>query len=53
MIMAAAALLAANPRAGDDEIDAALSEHVCRCGTYNRLRRAVHRAAATVAGNRP
>jgi aerobic-type carbon monoxide dehydrogenase small subunit (CoxS/CutS family) len=53
MIMAAAALLAANPRAGDDEIDAALSEHVCRCGTYNRLRRAIHRAAATLAGNRP
>jgi isoquinoline 1-oxidoreductase subunit alpha len=45
MIMATAALLDKTPRPSDDEIDAALSEHLCRCGTYLRIRRAVHRAA--------
>jgi isoquinoline 1-oxidoreductase alpha subunit len=42
-IMAAAALLAANPRPTDADIDAL--ENVCRCGTYMRIRRAIHRAA--------
>jgi isoquinoline 1-oxidoreductase subunit alpha len=45
MIMQAAALLKSTPRPTDTEIDAAMSDHVCRCGTYNRMRRAIHRAA--------
>lgn len=44
-IMTAAALLAANPQPTDEEIDAAMSGNLCRCGTYQRIRRAVHRAA--------
>lgn len=45
MIMATAALLDKNPRPSDAEIDEALSDNLCRCGTYLRIRRAVHRAA--------
>ena len=45
-IMAAAALLAANLRPSDADIDAALSGNICRCGTYQRIREAVQRAAA-------
>ncbi|HSN92313.1 MAG TPA: (2Fe-2S)-binding protein [Anaeromyxobacteraceae bacterium] len=45
-IMAAAALLARNPAPTDADIDRALSGNLCRCGTYPRIRRAVHRAAA-------
>jgi aerobic-type carbon monoxide dehydrogenase small subunit (CoxS/CutS family) len=45
MILCAAALLAAKPNPTDAEIDAAMGDMVCRCGTYNRIRRAVHRAA--------
>ena len=44
-IMAAAALLAANPDPSDADIDAALTGNLCRCGTYQRIRAAVHRAA--------
>ncbi len=44
-ILAAAALLAERPRPTDAEIDAALSGNLCRCGTYHRIRAAVHRAA--------
>lgn len=44
-IMSAAALLAKNPRPADADIDAALSGNICRCGTYSRIRAAVHRAA--------
>jgi isoquinoline 1-oxidoreductase alpha subunit len=44
-IMTAAALLAENPNPGDDEIDAAMSGNLCRCGTYQRIRRAIHRTA--------
>lgn len=44
-IMAAAALLAATPQPTDEEIDAALAGNLCRCGTYGRIRRAIHRAA--------
>jgi isoquinoline 1-oxidoreductase subunit alpha len=44
-IMAAAALLKARPQPTDSEIDAALSGNLCRCGTYQRIRAAVHRAA--------
>ena len=44
-IMAALALLAENPRPNDAEIDAAMSGNICRCGTYPRIRKAVHLAA--------
>lgn len=44
-IMAAAALLRKNPRPSDEEIDAEMAINVCRCGTYGRIRRAIHRAA--------
>jgi len=44
-IMAAAALLAENRKPSDAEIDKAMSGNICRCGTYQRIRRAVHRAA--------
>jgi isoquinoline 1-oxidoreductase alpha subunit len=44
-IMAAAALLKEAPKPSDAEIDAALSASLCRCGTYQRIREAVHLAA--------
>jgi len=44
-IMAAAALLNQKPRPTDADIDAALEGNLCRCGTYQRIRAAVHRAA--------
>ncbi len=44
MIMAAAALLAENPQPSDADIDAAMT-NLCRCGTYDRVRKAIHRAA--------
>jgi len=44
MLMAAAALLKETPQPSDDEIDAAIT-NLCRCGTYARVRRAIHRAA--------
>jgi isoquinoline 1-oxidoreductase alpha subunit len=44
-IMSATALLAAKPNPSDADIDAALSGNICRCGTYQRVRAAVHRAA--------
>ena len=44
-IMAAAALLLKNRRPSDEQIDAAMSGNICRCGTYQRIRRAIHRAA--------
>lgn len=45
-IMAAAALLAAHPQPTDAEIDEAMAGNLCRCGAYQRIRRAIHRAAA-------
>jgi isoquinoline 1-oxidoreductase alpha subunit len=45
-IMTAAALLAARPEPSDDDIDHALDGNLCRCGSYPRVRAAVHRAAA-------
>ena len=45
-IMAAAALLDSNPSPSDADIDAALSGNICRCGTYQRIREGVRRAAA-------
>lgn len=47
-IMGAAALLARNPTPSDVEIDAWMSPYLCRCGTYHRIRRAIHRAAEEV-----
>jgi isoquinoline 1-oxidoreductase subunit alpha len=44
-IMAAAALLSATPQPTDADIDAAFADMLCRCGTYMRIRRAIHRAA--------
>lgn len=44
-IMSAAALLKANPRPADEDINRAMSGNICRCGTYPRIRRAIHRAA--------
>jgi isoquinoline 1-oxidoreductase alpha subunit len=45
-IMSAAALLAKTPQPSDDQITEAMSGNLCRCGTYDRIRRAIHRAAS-------
>jgi aerobic-type carbon monoxide dehydrogenase small subunit (CoxS/CutS family) len=44
-IMSAAALLAKTPKPTDSDIDSAMSGNICRCGTYQRIRGAIHRAA--------
>ena len=44
-IMSASALLAHNTKPTDADIDAAMAGNICRCGTYDRIRKAVHRAA--------
>ena len=44
-ILQAASLLTANPRPTDADIDMAMNGNTCRCGTYPRIRRAIHRAA--------
>jgi aerobic-type carbon monoxide dehydrogenase small subunit (CoxS/CutS family) len=44
-IMSAAALLAKNPKPSDTDIDEAMSGNLCRCGTYQRIRAAIHLAA--------
>ncbi|MEL7114408.1 MAG: (2Fe-2S)-binding protein [Pseudomonadota bacterium] len=44
-IMSASALLSETPKPTDDDIDAAMEGNVCRCATYARIRRAIHRAA--------
>ena len=49
-IMSAAALLAQNTKPTDEQIDAAMSGNICRCGTYPRIRAAIHRAAEIKAG---
>ena len=48
-LMSAAALLARNPAPSDDEITEAMSGNICRCGTYERIRCAIHAAAARIA----
>jgi isoquinoline 1-oxidoreductase subunit alpha len=48
MIMTAAALLKTNSSPSDVDIDNAMSDSVCRCGTYQRMRLAIHRAASEV-----
>lgn len=47
-IMSAVALLHNTPKPSDEDIDAAMSRHLCRCGTYNRIRKAIHVAAGQV-----
>jgi isoquinoline 1-oxidoreductase alpha subunit len=47
-IMNAVALLKKNPNPSDDEINAAMGDVLCRCGTYQRIRSAIHRAAQEV-----
>jgi isoquinoline 1-oxidoreductase subunit alpha len=44
-IMSAAALLASNPHPTDSQIDDAMAGNICRCATYFRIRRAIHRGA--------
>lgn len=51
-IMTTAALLEKNPSPTDSEIDTALSGNLCRCGTYPRIRKAVHRAANLIQSSR-
>jgi isoquinoline 1-oxidoreductase alpha subunit len=50
--MSATALLARNPRPTDSDIDVAMAGNICRCGTYVRIRKAIHAAAAKLAGAR-
>ena len=52
MILCAAALLRESARPSDAQIDNAFAEMVCRCGTYPRIRRAIHRAAGQAGGAR-
>jgi isoquinoline 1-oxidoreductase alpha subunit len=49
-IMAAAALLKQKPKPSDADIDAAMTGNLCRCGTYQRIRRAIHHAAKLAGG---
>ncbi len=49
-ILSAYALLKRTPRPTDKDIDTAMNGNICRCGTYNRIRKAVHRAADYMAG---
>jgi len=51
-IMAAAVLLRENPHPTDQDIDEGMAGNICRCGTYPRIRRAIHRAAALAAEGR-
>ncbi len=46
--MSAAALLATNPHPTDAQIDDAMAGNICRCGTYFRIRKAIHRAAQEI-----
>jgi isoquinoline 1-oxidoreductase alpha subunit len=46
-IMSAVALLSKKPKPTDADIDGAMSGNICRCGTYQRIRKAIHRAAST------
>jgi aerobic-type carbon monoxide dehydrogenase small subunit (CoxS/CutS family) len=52
-VMTATALLAANPQPSDADIDRAMRRNICRCGVYQRIRNAVHRAAELSADNPP
>lgn len=50
--MSATALLSQNPAPSDDDIDAAMAGNLCRCGTYSRIRQAIHGAAEALAEER-
>ena len=50
-IMSAAALLSKKPNPSDSDIDDFMSGNICRCGTYQRIRRAIHRAAEIQSGH--
>lgn len=50
MIMSAAALIASKRTVTDSDIDQAMAGHICRCGTYQRIRQAIHRAADSKTG---
>ncbi|MEO8020119.1 MAG: (2Fe-2S)-binding protein [Pseudomonadota bacterium] len=50
-IMSASALIASKPRPSDADIDTAMAGNICRCGTYQRIRAAIRRAAEIKAGN--
>ena len=52
-IMSACALLKVRPKPADSDIDAAMSGNLCRCGTYQRIRAAVHRAAELARAGAP
>jgi isoquinoline 1-oxidoreductase subunit alpha len=52
-IMSAAALLAKNTKPTDQEIDSAMNGNLCRCGTYLRIRQAVHKAATLASSGAP
>ena len=52
MLMTAAELLARKPKPTDAYIDDSIGLHICRCGTYQRIRRAIHRAAGSAGGGR-
>lgn len=52
-LMTAAALLAKNPHPTDADIDEAMSGNLCRCGTYQRIRRAIKHAAGVSSGGKP
>ena len=54
-VMSAAALLRTNKKPTDAEIDGAMSGNICRCGTYQRIKLAIHQAAASPAlqGGKP
>ena len=47
-VMAAAALLERNPNPSDQDIDVGMKMNLCRCGTYQRIRKAIHRAAGEI-----
>ncbi|MEN9730151.1 MAG: hypothetical protein RLZ91_1268 [Bacteroidota bacterium] len=47
-ILAASALLASNPNPSDEDIDNAMAGNICRCGTYSRMRQAIHSAAKKI-----
>ena len=47
-IMAATGVLAKNPNPTDDDIEREMARNICRCGTYDRIRRAIHRAAGSI-----
>jgi isoquinoline 1-oxidoreductase subunit alpha len=51
-LMSASALLARNPKPSDADIDAAMAGNICRCGTYQRVRAAIHAAAGKLAGRK-